>query len=559
MKLYNEGFQVADLIERIDNGKIALPEFQRDFEWRPPAVAELLLSIARGWPIGSFLLMEVSDPPPFAIRELAEAPPTNAPVRLILDGQQRSTAIYHAFGDHGREVYHVELGQLLEAGELDEDHLRFEKEAKFSKRFENLKAMAEARVAKVSTLIDQLEWQKWLNHLSEEEREKMVELKQAHLPGFTSFEIPAHRLEESAKEDLAAVAKIFETVNRTGLRLATFDLMVARLYPESFYLKSEWDHARADFDVFANLNFDEDDGIEVLKVIALREHLRQKAQGERLTVKGVREGDVLALPSQLAIQEWPVAIRALVNALEFVRTRCGAIRKFLLPAPALLLVLADALHPESDQRDGLEDELERWYWATMLRQEYAQGANTQAVSDAQELRAWQQNPAQAPARIEAFRVDDEALMEGRRRNEQLLRGLLGMSIARDARDWIEDSRFQDIAEPLEAHHIFPTDYLNDHYGGEKDPVANFAVLTKSTNAALRDKIPKDVLLDPSVKHAAVTSHPAIELAHLTEDPAAGGDPAAYIGRFLEERGAGLVRLMYERVGVPVPPEVPATS
>jgi hypothetical protein len=552
MKLYPEGFGIGELNERIDNGKIALPEFQRDFEWRPPAVAELLLSIARRWPIGSFLLLEIDDPPPFAIRALADAPSPSAPDRLILDGQQRSTAVYHAFGSHSRETYYVDLGQLSADQELDEDHLRYEKESKFNKRLENLKAQAEARVAKVSTLIDPLEWQKWLNYVPEDEREKLVELKESQLPGFSSYEIPALRLDKSAKDDLAAVAKIFETINRTGQRLATFDLMVARLYPDNFYLKSEWDRSREDFEVFGTYGMDEDDGIEVLKVIALREHLRQRAAGEKITVKGVREGDVLALTSQLVIQEWPLAVRALVNALDFVRTRCGAIRKFLLPAPALLLVLADALHPESPQREGLEDSLERWYWATMFRQEYSQGANTQAVRDAQELRAWQQNPSQTPSRIEAFRVDKELLLDGRRRNEQLLRGLLGLAVARDARDWVADKRFLDVEEPLEAHHVFPADYLEDHYKGESDPVVNFTVLTKSTNAALRDKIPKDVLLDPSVKHAAVTSHLAIELAWLKEDAAVAGNPVAYIERFLQERAVALEKPMYEVVGVPAP-------
>ena len=84
MRLFPEGYHVAELIGRIEEGKIALPEFQRDFEWRPPAVAELLLSIARRWPIGSFLLLEIDDPPPFAIRPLADAPPPRSPDRLIL-------------------------------------------------------------------------------------------------------------------------------------------------------------------------------------------------------------------------------------------------------------------------------------------------------------------------------------------------------------------------------------------------------------------------------------------------------------------------------------------
>lgn len=91
MRLFPEGYQVSELLERIDTGKIAIPEFQRDFEWRPPAVAELLMSIARKWPIGSFLLLEVDDPPPFAIRELSEAPKPDKPDRLVSSAARRCT------------------------------------------------------------------------------------------------------------------------------------------------------------------------------------------------------------------------------------------------------------------------------------------------------------------------------------------------------------------------------------------------------------------------------------------------------------------------------------
>jgi len=552
MRLDPDGFSIAQLIERIDNGKIALPEFQRDFEWRPPEVAELLLSVARRWPVGSFLLLEIDDPPPFAIRPLAEAPPVSGPDRLILDGQQRSTALYQAIGEHSRETYYLEFGDLGRNGELDDDHLRYEKTTKFAKRFSSLKAMAQSRVVKISTLLNPVEWQTWLNHLPEEERAGAVGLKEAQLPGFSSFDIPAHRLERAAKDDLAAVAKIFETINRTGQRLATFDLMVARLYPSDFYLKREWETARDEYEPLARFGFREKDGIEVLKLIALREHLRQKSTNEKVTIKGVRESDVLGLEAALVISEWPLALRALVNALDFVRERCGALRNWMLPAPAMLLVIADALHPEANRRYELEEDLERWYWASMFRQDYAQGANTQAVSDAQELRAWQQDAASQPVRIGSFRVDTDTLKEGRRRNEQLLRGLLGLSVTRDARDWVRDKRFADLDEPLEAHHVFPNDFLKDHYVDEPDPVINFTVLTKSTNAALRDKLPRDVLIDPSVRSAAIPTHVGIDIALLKDDANLAQAPGDYVKRFLEARAEKIEDLMYESVGVDKP-------
>jgi len=51
------------------------------------------------------------------------------------------------------------------------------------------------------------------------------------------------------------------------MKLDTFDLMVARLYPSGFPLRDEWETARGRFsDTLMHY--------EILKVIALREHRR---------------------------------------------------------------------------------------------------------------------------------------------------------------------------------------------------------------------------------------------------------------------------------------------
>ena len=59
--------KVVGLIEQAHEGKICLPNFQRDFVWTRDEVADLVRSIIRGYFIGSLLLLRC-DPnnPPFA-------------------------------------------------------------------------------------------------------------------------------------------------------------------------------------------------------------------------------------------------------------------------------------------------------------------------------------------------------------------------------------------------------------------------------------------------------------------------------------------------------------
>src|SRR3954471_9425687 len=101
VKLVPDMFSVGDLVTRIDDGAVAIPEFQRHFVWRPPQVADLLVSVARRWPIGSLLLLE--GPQDFGVRPLDGAPELSRAELLILDGQQRLTALYHALGDRSSD------------------------------------------------------------------------------------------------------------------------------------------------------------------------------------------------------------------------------------------------------------------------------------------------------------------------------------------------------------------------------------------------------------------------------------------------------------------------
>jgi hypothetical protein len=373
----------------------------------------------------------------------------------------------------------------------------------------------------------------------------MIRARQELLPGLREYEIPAVRLPSDVP--LAAIAKIFETLNRTGIRLATFDLMVARLYPYDFRLRSEWEDARAVYDQFGD--FGVEDGVEVLKVVALEDHMRQRDANIKLIVKGVRESDVLSLAPQTAIDQWPSAAQALANAIDFVRDRYAAIRKGLVPSSTMLLPLAHMLWPGRTRRAGLDEDLARWFWATAFSQSYAQGANTQAVADARALRAWQSDSKATPDTLRLFKLDRELLTDGRRRNEMLVRGFLCRLVNRHARDWVEDQRFQDLSDNLQIHHVIPNEYLEKHYEGDKDPVANFALLTESTNKKLRNMVPRDVLVRPDVSVNAIETQ-VIKRGSMS--PLDSESPKDFINRFMKERAMQLEELIYDAVVLPRP-------
>ncbi len=85
-------YPLETLIGEIRTGEIALPDIQRPFVWKAAKVRDLLDSMYRGFPIG-FLLFWSTGAEPTA-RTIGSGHKQSAPRLLVVDGQQRLTALY---------------------------------------------------------------------------------------------------------------------------------------------------------------------------------------------------------------------------------------------------------------------------------------------------------------------------------------------------------------------------------------------------------------------------------------------------------------------------------
>src|SRR3954453_12343303 len=112
---------IADVLEWINEGRMVLPEFQRDFDWTDEKVVALLATVVRRWPAGSLLLMEVDGPTFFELRAFQGGPQEDdeSAEMVVLDGQQRLTALYHAVYDTGLSVYAIRASALTPDATID--------------------------------------------------------------------------------------------------------------------------------------------------------------------------------------------------------------------------------------------------------------------------------------------------------------------------------------------------------------------------------------------------------------------------------------------------------
>jgi hypothetical protein len=371
MDFQTPSYTVDQLIRWIDTGRLALPEFQREFVWPPTKVVDLLDSVARGWPIGSVLILE--GPQPFRPKRIDQSPPLGNDVRyFVLDGQQRITALYHAVADVSDVCYFVDFSALA-SGDRD-SYFTWEKRRSRSPQQNLLASRALAYRAFVSEVFHAEKFHAWQAELSAERAAEATALRERFLAGLKSqvYKVPAIQLDSEI--ELEALARIFEAVNRGGMRLNAFDLMVAVLYPHGFNLRDEWDRACDTHDEFVRF---QTDGLELLKLIALFEHFRQVQESEKITVRGVRQGDVLNVSPQAVRRYWERAVGAYSMALRYVAGRLGSRTKDLLPSESMLLPLAIAISTGTHTQD-----IASWYWSAVAEQSFAQGANTRVLSDA---------------------------------------------------------------------------------------------------------------------------------------------------------------------------------
>ena len=87
------------LLGRLREGRFVIPDFQRDFEWKPWDISELMRSIFLDYYIGSLLLWKGKS----ETYEALSCEPVygfdgdGKSEYIVLDGQQRLTALYYAF------------------------------------------------------------------------------------------------------------------------------------------------------------------------------------------------------------------------------------------------------------------------------------------------------------------------------------------------------------------------------------------------------------------------------------------------------------------------------
>lgn len=519
--------ELRELLGQIQSREMALPDFQRDFVWEPKDTQNLIVSIARSFPAGSLLRIRNTGNL-FQPREFAAAPALNShiPAYLVLDGQQRLSSLYQAFYGAGRYQYFVDLRKLTNGADFDDAIFHFRSNTRQAGRLQDIGIQASEITLPLSVLrAGAPNFFKWIEDIIktdktpvsvEKLRESLRNIWDTWLSTIDDYKFPVVTLAEYVSAE--AVCTIFETLNRTGVKLSPFELLTARFWPQQVNLRDLWKNAIAANPLIEEFEVDPYYALQVVSLLSRN-------------APSCKRGEVLDLDSSAITTWWDKAVAGLALGLEYMRDDWGVLTPGWLPYDTLTVplaaVLAKLLPLSGAKQADVREKQGRWFWCAVFSQAYDSAANSRAAKDYSELLAWI-NGGSPPETVVTCQFDPKVLRTTTPSQRALYRGVICLVLRRHPRDFFNDgtlSRALIEQNKVDDHHIFPRDFLSSSVPAAlRDCVLNRTLIDRKTNQSIKARAPSDYMAEirskrPGTFQRLLESHllPSNEVSPLLKD------------------------------------------
>ena len=485
---------LPDLLKDITFGKIQLPDFQRGWVWDDDHIRDLLVSIARSFPVGAVMLMETGGEVKFQVRPVegldAEALP-GEPERLILDGQQRLTTLTQAVAldspvntrtAKGKEIlrhYYFHIPTALEGPERLEDAIwavdeNREIRTDFGRQVDLDLSSRELECQQLYFPCDQIlnsdDWEEALQEYAPNQFGTYMQFRREVISAFRNYQLPVIELKKETTKE--AVCLVFEKVNTGGVQLSVFELITASYAADGYNLRDDWLGSElrgvqsrrerlADDELLQNI--EATDFLQAITLLHTRERKQQDIaegrQGKQIRPVSAKRGSVLELPLE-AYTRWADAVeRGFRLAGRFLRKECFYDRRELpyrtqvVPLAAVLTLLGERwLEPR------IYDKLARWYWCGVLGELYGGAVESRMANDLEELMAWFEDDEALPRTVVDASFQPERLESLKTRLSAAYKGINVLVLRQGAQDFFWKAGIQELDAhelALDIHHIFP--------------------------------------------------------------------------------------------------------
>lgn len=480
--------KVSTILDHVDNGHMALPEFQRGYVWNRDQIRGLFDSLYKRHPIGGLLVWATES---ITADHRGDASLAPGIVKLLLDGQQRMTTLYAIcrgnppkFYDGDHQIFkglHFHLEELTfrfyQPLKMKDDPLWID----VTKLIKNGASGLSTFISKLSADPD----------LAPKVGDYVQRL--SHLQGIMDVEL---NIEEVTGHDktLDVVVDIFNRVNSGGTKLSKGDLALAKIC-------SDWSGAREK--IKAQLKTWENYGYSF--------NLDWLLRSVNTILTGEAKFSYLHEKNALEIQDGlQRAIKHIDTVLNLIGDRLGLDHDRVLFGRFGIPVMVRYI----DQKGASLSEIERdkllfWYvqagmWGRFSGStesyidkdlEVLEGQNNSLDNLIEQLRLWHSG-----LRVEPGHFDGWSL------GARFYPVLYFITRVGGAKDWGTGLQLKanllGNRSSLEVHHIFPKAqlYKENYNRMEVNALGNFCFLTKTTNINISDRLPEDYFPEIETKH-----------------------------------------------------------
>ncbi|MFC3104999.1 GmrSD restriction endonuclease domain-containing protein [Salinisphaera aquimarina] len=499
---------LKDLLRSINEGKLQLPDFQRDWVWSDADIRSLLASIGRGFPVGALLTLQTGGEVSFKPRVLEGAPDQGVlPEEYLLDGQQRLTSLYQATfgkaavltknakGEGVRRFYYLDIKKALDDYQTFEDAIVGVPEDRiFRTNFGKKVALDlsspdqeyEKHMFPMNSLFHGPEWiYNWRRHWEgrgDDVATLAMKFQELVFDRFTRYKMPVIKLDKSNGRE--AVCVIFEKVNVGGKKLDAFELLTAIFAASKFDLRHDWlgdpkngqpgrlerirgiSNPRHVFKELASLDF-----LQACTVLHTRD---RRIEAQQTTGKQGRDLPAISC-SRASLLQLPVeAYKRYADAIEAGFIEAG---RFLnnqkifwqtdVPYPPQLVVLAAvfAVMGRKAETAAAVDKLEQWFWCGVLGEVFGSSSETKIARDVPELVDWIAGTGPQPETIQSAYLQIERLDKLRTRQSAAYKGMHALLMKSGSRDFVTGKTAELMTvyqDNIDIHHIFPKKWCIDN-------------------------------------------------------------------------------------------------
>ena len=519
-------YDLAGLLHYLDIGDIGLPDIQRPFVWKNAKVRDLFDSMYRGFPVGYLLFWENTQTNGAKQIGVGDKPHPVAS-RLIVDGQQRLTALYAVF--RGKRVLdadyserQIEIAFRPRDGRFEVADAPIRRDPEWIANISDLWASGKSSYQMVKGFLTGLKDRISLT----EDEEEQISHNLDRL--FDLQKYPFTALEIASSVDEEQVADIFVRINSEGVKLNQADFILT-------LLSVFWDEGRAALEDFCRSSrrppapgssaspfnhFIEPDPDQLLRVSVAFGFERGRLKSVYQVLRG-KDLDTGLFSTEQRDQQFNVLKEAQAQVLnlthwhQFLSALIGAgYRSGEMISSQNALLYAYAFYLIGRIRCGVNEHqlqrlIGRWFFFISLTGRYSSSPETvmdgdlnrvRGISDAAAFVAVLEELMASSMTSDFWTISLPAALESSSaRNPELFafiaaQNRLGAPVLfshKKVSDLI-DPALKTKKKPLERHHLFPRAWQESQ--GETDlkvinQMANFALLEWPENIAISDDPP----------------------------------------------------------------------